>query len=111
MGQHKVNDQTLVAVRENYEKIKSTHPNMRARDIAKELHISEAELLASRIGKEIIKLEGDWAEIVDMSMGKIQRFQNPLQQGTISLDDAIKVSSTLNMSNLSLVKPGRCEII
>ena len=64
MGLHKVNDQTLVAVRENYEKIKSTHPNMRARDIAKELHISEAELLASRIGKEIIKLEGDWAELI-----------------------------------------------
>ena len=64
MGLHKVNNQTLVAVRENYEKIKSTHPNMRARDIAKELHISEAELLASRIGKEIIKLEGDWAELI-----------------------------------------------
>ena len=39
-----------------------------------------------------------FAEIVDMSMGKIQRFQNPLQQGTISLEDAIKVSSTLNIS-------------
>ena len=38
-----------------------------------------------------------FAEIVDMSMGKIQRFQNPLQQGTISLEDAIKVSSTLNI--------------
>ena len=38
------------------------------------------------------------SEIVDMSMGKIQRFQNPLQQGTISLEDAIKVSSTLNIS-------------
>ena len=31
-------------------------------------------------------------------MGKIQRLQNPLQQGTISLEDAIKVSSTLNIS-------------
>tara|TARA_Y100000589_G_C27015565_1_gene572648 strand:+ start:120 stop:533 length:414 start_codon:yes stop_codon:yes gene_type:complete len=39
-----------------------------------------------------------FAEIVDMSMGKIQRFQNPLQKGTISLEDAIKVSSTLNIS-------------
>ena len=39
-----------------------------------------------------------FAEIVDMSMGKIQRLQNPLQQGTISLEDAIKVSSTLNIS-------------
>ena len=64
MGLHKVNDQALVAVRENYEKIKTTHPNMRTRDIAKELQISEAELLSSRIGKEIIKLEGDWAELI-----------------------------------------------
>ena len=39
-----------------------------------------------------------FAEIVDMSMGKIQRFQNPFQKGTISLEDAIKVSSTLNIS-------------
>ena len=39
-----------------------------------------------------------FAEIVDLSMGKIQRLQNPLQQGTISLEDAIKVSSTLNIS-------------
>ena len=39
-----------------------------------------------------------FAELVDMSMGKIQRFQNPLQKGTISLEDAIKVSSTLNIS-------------
>ena len=39
-----------------------------------------------------------FAELFDMSMGKIQRFQNPLQKGTISLEDAIKVSSTLNIS-------------
>ena len=39
-----------------------------------------------------------FAEIVDMSMGKIQRFQNPSQEGTIGLEDAIKVSSALNIS-------------
>ena len=39
-----------------------------------------------------------FAEIVGLSIGKIQRFQNPSQQGTISLEDAIRVSSVLNTS-------------
>ena len=39
-----------------------------------------------------------FAEIVNLSIGKIQRFQNPSLQGTISLEDAIKVSSALNTS-------------
>ncbi len=37
---------------------------MRARDLALEIGTSEAELLGSRTNKDIIRLEGDWAEII-----------------------------------------------
>ena len=73
MGLQKASDETLTNIRENYERLKSTRSNMRARDIARELNISEAELLTSRIGKEIIKLEGDWAELIRCtpSLGRV----------------------------------------
>ena len=73
MGLQKANDETLTNIRENYERLKSTRSSMRARDIARELNISEAELLTSRIGKEIIKLEGDWAELLRCtpSLGRV----------------------------------------
>lgn len=64
MKLHKVNALMPSDVREKYENIKSARPNARARDIAKELGVSEAELLSSRTGDEIIKLEGDWAELI-----------------------------------------------
>ena len=73
MGLQKANVETLTNIRENYERLKSTRSNMRARDIARELDISEAELLTSRIGKEIIKLDGDWAELIRCtpSLGRV----------------------------------------
>ena len=73
MGLHKVNDLAHISIRDDYERIKSARPNMRARDIARELHISEAELLCSRIGQEIVKLEGDWAELIRLtpSLGRV----------------------------------------
>ena len=73
MGLQKASDETLTNIRENYERLKSTRSSMRARDIARELNISEAELLTSRIGKEIIKLEGDWAELIRCtpSLGRV----------------------------------------
>ena len=37
---------------------------MRARDLALEIGTSEAELLGSRTSQEIIRLEGDWAELI-----------------------------------------------
>ena len=39
-----------------------------------------------------------FAGIVGMSVAKIQRFQATSQQGSISLDDAVKISSALNIS-------------
>ena len=73
MSLQKVNAPTLSELREKYENIKSSRPNTRARDIANELGVSEAELLCSRTGKEIIKLEGDWAELIRSlpSLGRV----------------------------------------
>jgi len=47
-----------------FEQLKSEYPKMRARDLALEIGTSEAELLGSRTNKDIIRLEGDWAEII-----------------------------------------------
>ena len=73
MNLQKVNDLTLNDIRDNYAKIKSARPNLRARDIANQLGVSEAELLSSRTGKTIIKLEGDWGELIRSmpSLGRV----------------------------------------
>ena len=47
-----------------FEKLKSKHPKMRARDLALKIGTSEAELLGCRTSKDIIRLEGDWAELI-----------------------------------------------
>ena len=47
-----------------YKTLISKSPTKRARDIAHELSISEAELLNSRTSEELIKLSGDWAALI-----------------------------------------------
>ena len=51
-------------VRMRFEQLKLEYPKMRARDLALKIGTSEAELLGSRTNKDIIRLEGDWAEII-----------------------------------------------
>ena len=51
-------------IRMRFEQLKSKRPKARARDLASEIGTSEAELLGSRTSEEIIRLEGDWAELI-----------------------------------------------
>ena len=49
MNLQKVNDLTLNDIRDNYAKIKSARPNLRARDIANELGVSLSNPLNKNI--------------------------------------------------------------
>tara|TARA_B100001175_G_scaffold208942_1_gene177377 strand:+ start:77 stop:1135 length:1059 start_codon:yes stop_codon:yes gene_type:complete len=73
MSEPRVEALTRNEVLVGYESIKSTRPNLRARDVALELGISEAELLNSRTGDEVTKLEGEWAELIRSlpSLGRV----------------------------------------
>ncbi|MCP5433635.1 MAG: hemin-degrading factor [Alphaproteobacteria bacterium] len=44
--------------------LRERHPRLRARDAAAELGVSEAELLAARVGEEVVRLQADWADVV-----------------------------------------------
>ena len=44
---------------EEYKKLKEKYPKMRARNLAQKLNISEAELIASRIGDDIVQLSNE----------------------------------------------------
>ena len=52
------------ALREALEKQKNATPGVRARDAARVLGVSEAELVACRVGKGVMRLEPDFAEIL-----------------------------------------------
>jgi putative hemin transport protein len=52
------------ALREALHRQKDTSPGIRARDAAKALGVSEAELVACRIGEGVTRLEPDFAEIL-----------------------------------------------
>ena len=53
--------------------IKNAKPGIRIREAAKELGVSEAELLATRVGKDVIRLKGPWPELLKSfpSMGRV----------------------------------------
>ena len=52
------------ALRAKAEQFRRDNPGMRARDMAAALDVSEAELVASRCGDGVIRLEGDWGEML-----------------------------------------------
>lgn len=51
-------------LQQQIEELKAAEPNLRNRDLAKRLNISEAELLSLSIGKHVTRLEGDWKELL-----------------------------------------------
>ena len=46
-------------------RLREQEPNLRARDVAERLGVSEAELLASRIGDGVTRLEGPWKDLIE----------------------------------------------
>lgn len=60
-------------IREQYESVKNENPKLRIRDIAKNMQVGEAQLVAMRIGDGVTRLEGDFKEMLKeiSSMGKV----------------------------------------
>lgn len=48
----------------NWQQLRGTQPRLRARDAAAHLSVSEAELVASRLGVDTVRLRPDWAELL-----------------------------------------------
>lgn len=56
-----------------WEELKKTQPQLRIRDAARQIGVSEAELLVTTIGEKTILLDGNWAELLVAckSLGKV----------------------------------------
>jgi putative hemin transport protein len=52
------------ALRQALVDFKDRHPGIRARDAARELGVSEAELVACRVGENVVRLDTDFAELL-----------------------------------------------
>jgi putative hemin transport protein len=51
-------------LRDEWMRLREQEPNLRARDLAKRLGVSEAELVAIRCGDGVTRLEGPWKELI-----------------------------------------------
>lgn len=58
---------------EAWKGILQTKPNLRIREAAKELGVSEAALLATTVGKNVVRLQGPWPELLTRfkTLGKV----------------------------------------
>ncbi|MFD2201514.1 hemin-degrading factor [Shivajiella indica] len=52
------------ALQQAWESLKREQPQLRIRDAASKLEVSEMELLSTTIGENTIRLEGNWAELL-----------------------------------------------
>jgi putative hemin transport protein len=62
-----------ISLKEQWEQLKTESPKMRIRDAAKQLGVTEAELVATGVGQNVTRLEGDWkAFLVEVAvLGKV----------------------------------------
>ena len=66
-------DHSIPAIRDAWANLRETEPNLRAREIAERLGVSEGELVASRCGDGVRRLDDSWAEIFHAlpSLGRV----------------------------------------
>lgn len=55
---------TVLSLKEQYETIRTSNPRLRIRDIAKEIQVSEADLVAMRTGDGVVRLDGDFKALI-----------------------------------------------
>lgn len=60
----KANDRSIRLLRHAWQGIEKAKPGIRIREAAKALGTSEAQLLATTVGEECIRLEGNWQQMV-----------------------------------------------
>ncbi|MBE1162426.1 hemin-degrading factor [Dyella acidiphila] len=54
----------VLEVRRAWQRLRESEPNLRARDLAERIGVSEGELVASRCGEGITRLQGPWAGLL-----------------------------------------------
>ncbi|MEX1119849.1 MAG: ChuX/HutX family heme-like substrate-binding protein [Terrimicrobiaceae bacterium] len=52
------------SLKQQWETLLQSKPKLRIRDAASELGVTEAELLATRCGGDVTRLEGDWTQLI-----------------------------------------------
>lgn len=55
---------SLPELLDGWRRLREEQPQLRARDLAERLGVSEAELVASRCGDGVTRLDGPWAELI-----------------------------------------------
>lgn len=63
----------VASLRQAWEGLKKAKPQIRIRDAATALEVSEAELLATTVGEYTTRLEGDWTQLLERlpELGKV----------------------------------------
>lgn len=63
----------VTSLLEQYEQLKAENPKLRIRDAAAQLGTSEAQLVAAGLGNTVVRLEGDWKQLlIDVkALGKV----------------------------------------
>lgn len=51
-------------LKERWAEVREAKPKLRIRDVAREIGVSEAELLATQCGESVTRLAGDWKEFI-----------------------------------------------
>ena len=59
-----MNFPSVSSLKEAWDDLKKQQPQVRARDAAHQLGVSEAELVASTIGSDTVRLQEDWANLI-----------------------------------------------
>jgi putative hemin transport protein len=54
----------VLELRDAWQRLRENEPGLRARDLAERIGVSEGELVASRCGEEVIRLQGPWADLI-----------------------------------------------
>jgi putative hemin transport protein len=55
---------TMLGLRKAWQSLRESEPHLRARDLAERIGVSEGELVASRCGEDIIRLQCPWADLI-----------------------------------------------
>jgi putative hemin transport protein len=86
-------------LREAWRGIQQAKPGIRIREAAKELGTSEAELLATKVGEQVIRLQGPWGEL-------LKRFKTLGRVMSLTRNDACILEHKGSFQNIDVMGEG-----